>query len=266
MVSSPQFDLNSIYSLLFKTHSDEFAILDRSLGPRSWEYIYELAAGLGIQHDSLLADAGCGTGKHCHELADRFGCRVIGFDLVSSSLRGADQPPSSDRVQLLEASIEDIPLRDASVDFVWCRDMLVHVPDLDIALCECSRILHPRGKMLLYTSLETELMEPHEAERLYRPLAIRPVRRYPLERSFASAGFRIAHAEEIGSEMMEFYEEVDGRASNRLMRIARMRRSKQQLVSEWGNQTYETLLALYNWMVYLMIGKLTASYYILEKA
>ena len=182
------------------------------------------------------------------------------------SLRGADQSPSSDRVQLVQGSIERIPLRDASVDLLWCRDMLVHVLDLDGALCECSRILRPRGKMLLYTTLETDLLEPREAERLYRPLAIQPVRRDSLERSFVSAGFRIARAEEIGSEMMEFYEELDGRASNRLMRIARMRRSKEQLVPEWGLETFETLLALYHWMVYLVLGKLTASYYILAKA
>src|SRR5260370_40584841 len=188
MVSSPRFDLNSIYSLPSNSNGDEFAILDRSLGPRSSEYIYELAASLGIQHDSLLADAGCGTGKHCHELAGRFGCQVIGFDLAMPSLRGADQSPSSDRVQLVQGSIERIPLRDASVDLLWCRDMLVHVLDLDGALCECSRILRPRGKMLLYTTLETDLLEPREAERLSPPLAIQPVRPDSPQRSFGSAG------------------------------------------------------------------------------
>jgi hypothetical protein len=64
---------------------------------------------------------------------------------------------------------------------------------------------------------------------------------------------------------MEFYEELDGRTSSRLMRIARMRRNREKLVSEWGAEAYETLLALYHWMVYLVLGKLTASYYVLEK-
>ena len=259
------FDLNSIYSLLMKSHSDEFALLDRSLAPRSWEYVFDLADGLGIERGSLVADVGCGTGKYCYELAGRFGCRAIGFDLAFSSLRAADRPPSSDRVQLVQASIERLPLPDASVDFVWCRDMLVHVLDLDHALSECSRILRASGKMLVYTTSETDLMEPREAERLYRPLAIRPLRRDSLERSFVSAGFHIGRTEEIGSELMEFYEELDGRTSSRLMRIARMRRNREKLVSEWGAETYETLLALYHWMVYLVLGKLTASYYVLEK-
>src|SRR5258708_11739831 len=112
--------------------------------------------------------------------------------------------------------------------------MMVHVSDLDGAVCECFRILRPRGKTLLYTTLETNLMEPRDAERLYRPLAIRLVRRESLERSFISTGFHIARAEEIGSEMMEFYEELDLRASIRLIRIARMRRGKEQFVSEWA--------------------------------
>jgi hypothetical protein len=70
-------------------------------------------------------------------------------------------------------------------------------------------------------------MEGREAERLYRPLAIHPVRRDSLERSFASAGLAVARMEEIGGELIEFYQERDGRASRELMRIARMRRMKE---------------------------------------
>ena len=143
--------------------------------------------------------------------------------------------------------------------------MLVHIPDIDSAFRECACILRPRGKMLLYTTMETELLEPLEAERLYKPLAIRPVRRPELEQSFAAAGFRIAQVHEIGSEMMEAYEELDRRASLRLMRIARMRRLKSELIGRWGTERFDTILALYHWMIYLLLGKLTAAYYILEK-
>jgi SAM-dependent methyltransferase len=250
-------DLNEIYSFLWNVHGDDFAILDRSLGPRSWEYMFELAASAGIHQDSLVVDVGCGRGTHCSELVSRFGCHAIGLDVV-----GTQKFPN---VQLIQASIDQLPIQDESVDFVWCRDMLVHVPDPTRALRECARVLRAAGKMLIYTTLETELMEPREAQRLYRPLAIHPLRRDSLERSIASAGLTIARVEEIGGELIEFYQERDGRASRELMRIARMRRMREQLVAQWGPERYEAVSALYHWMIYLLIGKLTAAYYLLEK-
>ena len=250
-------DLNEIYSFLWTAHGDDFEILDRSLRPRSWEYMFELAASAGIRQDSLVVDTGCGRGAHCSELVSRFGCHVIGVDVVSAPLLAG--------VQFIQASIDQLPIQDKSVNFVWCRDMLVHVPDPARALQECARVLLPTGKMLIYTTLETELMEPREAERLYRPLAIHPLRRDLLERSFASAGLTITRVEEIGGELIEFYQERDGRASRELMRIARMGRLQEQLVSQWRAERYEAVSALYHWMIYLLIGKLTAAYYLLEQ-
>jgi hypothetical protein len=119
--------------------------------------------------------------------------------------------------------------------------------------------------MVLYTTMESDLMEPREAERLYRPLAVYPLRRHALECAFHGAGLRILQVEEIGSELIEFYEERDGRASKRLMRIARMRRMKDQLVAAWGTERYASIEALYYWMTYLLLGKLTAAYYVLQK-
>ena len=61
------------------------------------------------------------------------------------------------------------------------------------------------------------------------------------------------------------YEEHDGRASRELMRIARMQRAREQLVQQWGEQCYEIVLALYHWMIYLLLAKLSAAYYVLER-
>lgn len=254
-------DINEIYSFLWTAHGGDFATLDQSLAPRSWEYVFELAASTGVNRDSVVVDVGCGRGTHCLEMARRFGCRAVGIDPV----RDLMPEQADDRVQFVQGSIEQIPLADESADIVWCRDMLVHVADLGPALRECARILRPAGRMLVYTTLETELMEAREAERLYGPLAIHPLRKQSIERAFAGAGFRLTRFEEIGSELIEFYEERDGRASRELMRVARMRRTREQLVAAWGARRYEAVQALYHWMVYLLLGKLTAAYYVLEK-
>jgi len=122
--------------------------------------------------------------------------------------------------------------------------------------------------MLAWVTMETEFMEPREAERLYLPLAIesRSVSRQHLEASFENAGFTISRKEDLGSEMIEFYEERDGRASRELMRIARMRRLRDDLIAEWGKTRYDMAYALYHWVVYHLLGKLSSGFYLLEKA
>jgi hypothetical protein len=121
--------------------------------------------------------------------------------------------------------------------------------------------------MLAWVTVESELMEPREAERLYASLGIQPgsVSQEVLEAAFESAGFVVSRAEMVGSELIEFYEERDGRASRGLMRIARMRRRREELMAEWGRIRYETLQALYQWIVYLLLGKLSSGFYLLEK-
>ena len=65
--------------------------------------------------------------------------------------------------------------------------------------------------------------------------------------------------------MIEFYEERDGRASRELMRIARMKRMREQLTTEWGRVRYNTAYAVYHWIIYLLLGKLSSGFYLLER-
>jgi hypothetical protein len=110
------------------------------------------------------------------------------------------------------------------------------------------------------------LMEPLEAARIYAPLAIEPesLSAQNLEASFRAAGFTIAQKEDLGSELIEHYEEKDGRASRELMRLARMRRARDRFISELGPARYATASALYHWVIYHLLGKLSSGYYLLR--
>ena len=80
-------DLDAVYSFLWASHAEDYEILGHSLGPRSWEFVFEMAGAAGVHQESLVAAVGCGSGKHCYQLAERFGCRAIGIDLVHPPLR-----------------------------------------------------------------------------------------------------------------------------------------------------------------------------------
>ena len=81
--------LEAVYSHLWAAHGDEFSLLDRSLGPRSWTFLFDVAAQAGLGPDSVVADVGCGRGNHCIELGRLFNCRAIGIDIVLPPLRAA---------------------------------------------------------------------------------------------------------------------------------------------------------------------------------
>jgi hypothetical protein len=62
---------------------------------------------------------------------------------------------------------------------------------------------------------------------------------------FDGSDCRIVREENLSSELIEFYEEQNGRVSRELMRIARMRRRRVELQSRWGAAKYEMVLGLY---------------------
>ena len=77
--------------------------------------------------------------------------------------------------------------------------------------------------MLAWVTMETELMEPREAQRLYAPLSIEPtsVSQQHLEASFQSAGLAV-NSPHFTGRALDLYvggEPVDTRDSNRAVQV-----------------------------------------------
>jgi hypothetical protein len=82
---------------------------------------------------------------------------------------------------------------------------------------------------------------------------------------FKQSGLQIASMESLSSEPIEYLEEQHGWYSKELMRIARMRRDKERFMTLLGQAKYETVLALYYWDIYQLLGKLNQVVYVLKK-
>jgi len=163
--------------------------------------------------------------------------------------------------------MEAIPADDASFDFVWCRDVLVHVVNADKAFKECTRVLQPGSHCLVFSTFATDRMEPKEQARLFDALGIVKENMAPqrLEARMMDAGFEIKSVDSIGSELIQYYEEKDHRCSTELMRYARMTQKKERFRLLLGEEAFEAAAALYQWMVYQLLGKLSSSIYLLKK-
>ena len=51
-------ELEALYSNLWAAHTDEFALLDRSLAPRSWAFLFDIDAASGPR--TPFRRGGCG--------------------------------------------------------------------------------------------------------------------------------------------------------------------------------------------------------------
>jgi SAM-dependent methyltransferase len=109
------------------------AALDESLRPRGPDLLYELVQGFELPADSLVLDVGCGEGPHAYRLAERFGFTVVGIDPHPPHVEATPQ------VRFVLGAAEALPVEDNAADLVWCRDVLVHVADLEKAYAEFRR-------------------------------------------------------------------------------------------------------------------------------
>jgi ubiquinone/menaquinone biosynthesis C-methylase UbiE len=263
--------VEELYGELWAEDEAFKAEVDRSLDPRPAESLYDIFAELGVEAGDVVLDVGCRDAKHSVELVRRFGCRVIAADLILRHLEEARERLAGegveDRITVLEAAIESLPLEDGSVDHIWCRDMLNHVR-LPEAMLECFRVLRPGGGMLVYQTFATDLCESAEANRLWKATAIVPenMSRSYFEQKAAEAGFAIAAVDEIDSEWRESWLEAgDVHTVDLLLRAARLRRRETELVARYGRKKYEAALGGAVWGVYQLLGKLCPTVYVLEK-
>ncbi len=223
------------------------AALGESLDPSGPDSLFELFASLGPERGQVLVDVGARDGRHLARFTEDYGLRAIGLDPV---------PGSPD---VVEATIESMPVDDASADWIWCRDVLNHV-DVERGLAECARILKPGGRMVAYVTLATDLLEPRESAWLAGAVALTNLDPTRLEAAAAAAGLALLEKDEIGGEWRErMIENGTWDPSAALLAISRLHRR-----GDTGPEA-DAVEADKLWGVYQLIGKLRPTIYVWER-
>ena len=98
-----------------------------------------------------VADIATGTGAVAIAIAERYGAHVTGIDQSGEMLAGArDRVEAfrlSDRIDLVEAQAEALPLEDGAVDALTHTYLLRYVDDPAATLAELARVIRPGGIM-----------------------------------------------------------------------------------------------------------------------
>ena len=138
--------------------------------------------------ESLLVDLGCGHGRPGLYLASQLRCPLLGLDISPASIRVASQAAGEVAItsNFAVADISYTTLENSSCSAAVSLDVLLYLPDKQMTLHECARILRKDGH-LCFTVWEQE----GHSERLgtdqiadYRPL-------------LEEAGFEVESYEEV---------------------------------------------------------------------
>ena len=150
----------------------------------STHYLVEKLIRKYVRNGKLkILDAGCGTGGLMKKLSEFW--RVVGIDFSPEAIKYAKKRG----LDVEQASIQKIPFKRGAFDVVTSIDVLYHLAVTDdvSALKEISRVLKPRGELILRVPANKFLMSAHDVH-------VHTARRYnkkDLENKFRRAGFKI---------------------------------------------------------------------------
>jgi SAM-dependent methyltransferase len=246
--------------------------LHRSLQPRPPGMLLDAPDWLGLRAGQLVLDAGCRDGAYAFALAERYGCRVVGVDLVLSGLpKGGAfdaRPGEPSRVALLRGDIEALPLASETCDLVWCRDTMSCLDDCALALREFARVLRPGGGIVLYAVFTTDRLEPGDRALVVEGLgnSAASMDQAAVEAAIAGAGFETVRRERIGTEWMEYrLERNPGYLTKDLLELARLARDRDRMEAALGPLWYRRALAFDLWRLQIALGRLVPVLYALVK-
>ncbi len=103
--------------------------------------------------DASVVDVGCGGGILCEALA-RNGARVTGIDVAEKALNVARLHQIESGLDINYRRITAEALADSepeSFDLVCCLEMLEHVPDPELSVKACARLVRPGGQLVFST-------------------------------------------------------------------------------------------------------------------
>jgi Methylase involved in ubiquinone/menaquinone biosynthesis len=249
---------------------DVYDLLDRSLNPRGPETMLALAAER-LTPASVVLDVGCRDASHLIQLVQATGASGVGIDplgrFVERAREAVAEAGLEARIQIAQGVMQDIAWPDGSFDLVWCRDVIEVVEALERAVAEVARVLQPGGHVVVFTVFATDRLEPKEAALLAQSLAVVPANlvEEQVEEAFRRAGLAVARKEVIGTEWREYAEERTRPTSRDLLRLARLRRERDRIIQDAGEEIYGHIESNLHWLVYQFLGKLQPTIYVLRK-
>ncbi|MCW3090202.1 MAG: hypothetical protein JWP81_1271 [Ferruginibacter sp.] len=98
--------------------------------------------------NKIIADIGCGTGRHWKKILDKAPLKLIGYDVSQGMLEILQKKfPQAETHVLSSNKLRE--LKDHSCDMVISTLTIAHIDDVQEAMKEWCRVLQPGGDMII---------------------------------------------------------------------------------------------------------------------
>ncbi len=122
------------------------------IGPASARTVERMKSYAQPTAGSRVLDVGAGYGGAARALASSTGCSVVALNLSEVENERNRQKNREqglgDRIEVVDASFEDIPFDDGTFDIVWSQDAMLHSGRRTRVLEEVARVLKPKGQFV----------------------------------------------------------------------------------------------------------------------
>ena len=114
--------------------------------------------GKSLAPDSIGLDIGCGSGAAAQLLQRAYQTHPTGMDISEFAVEASNKRG----VKTLQVDVTNLPVFEASQDFVLALDVIEHIEDRHILLTEMFRVLKPGGKGLITVPAHSWLWSNHD--------------------------------------------------------------------------------------------------------
>ena len=132
-------------------------------GVKATEEMVELCH---IGEGSYVLDVGCGAGVTPSFIAKKYGCKVVGVDIlegmIQKSKERTEREGIADRVEFRVADAQDLPFEDNLFDAVITESVTAFPEDKALAVREYARVTKPGGYVGLNESTWLKIPVPPE--------------------------------------------------------------------------------------------------------
>lgn len=123
----------------------------------AFEKIFQI---IKVKKNSKFLDAGCGNGIHSIKLAEKSN-NITSIDFSDEALKLArgkiNEQNVSESITLMKENMLSLSFNDSVYDGVLFWGVLMHIPDIEKALFELSRVLKPNGYLVLSENNKTSI-------------------------------------------------------------------------------------------------------------
>jgi len=162
--------------------------------------------------DDTALDIGCGLGGPGRFLVDRFGCTVVGTDLLPQRIEVAQaltkKTGLEGRISYRVADATALPFEPGSFAQAWMLDVSMHIRDKSGLFGEIARVLRPEGLLVMHvqTAPIPEAMRPITRRALYIAPSLPQ-----LIRTVDDAGLRVLTWRDTTGRVLEYFHGIRSR-------------------------------------------------------